>query len=320
MKLIFLTYINRSGSTFLANLLSGSEDVLVLPEADILVSSFLEDPGRMINFNEKNTRKLKEILSDDPKLKHWRISLDSVVQPGESLSGFKVFCRILDGYRKIHKPRASVMIFKAERIIRLLPGFKESTSDVDVRFLGLIRDPRGTFLSQRDTVSPMTGEAFCTDPVTFAIQWRNFVRLCEQYIRSNGLQIVQFEKLIQSQNTVLERLYPALEMKRFIADPAMGDLYDRIPDDHKAIHTNITNAPIPGKTDEWEYRLSVEEILLIERTTGNRMLNWGYHLKQSGHGSFILRRAIFEINYIIKTFVRKLFFHINPQRHAFSGK
>lgn len=320
MKLIFLTYINRSGSTFLANLLSGSEDVLVFPEADILVNSFLENPGKTINFNEKNIRKLKEILSDDPKLKYWKLSVDSLVHANESLAGFELFCRILDRYRIVHKPRASIMIFKAERIIHLLPVLKKSTSEVDVGFLGLIRDPRGTFLSQRDTVSPMTGTMFCTNPVTFSIQWRNFARLCEKYIRTNGLNIVQFEELIHEQKMILDRLYHALEMKHFIADPAMGDLYSRIPDDHKGIHTNITYAPIPEKIDEWEHKLSAKEILLIEKTTGNRMSKWGYHLKHSGNGSYFLRRSIIEMNYIITTSVRKFLFHIIPVRHAFSGK
>ena len=42
MTIAFLTYVNRSGSTYLANLLSASDAICVCPEGDKLVSLLLE--------------------------------------------------------------------------------------------------------------------------------------------------------------------------------------------------------------------------------------------------------------------------------------
>ena len=317
MKLIFLTYLNRSGSTYLANLLGSSEEVLVLPEADILVSSFLENPAGLIHFNEKKHKKLQGILSNDPKLKHWGVQPDSIIQQGESLTGFDVFTRILDTYRNNHKPKASAMVFKAERIIHLVPGLMNAHSKVDVRFLALIRDPRGTFLSQRDTVSPVTGLPFCRNPVYAAIRWREFTKLCERYRNSRGLHVLQFEQLIRSRNKVLDGLIHAFELEPFGPDPGKGDLYERIPEDHRGIHTNVKGDPLLEKTDEWKGKLSGREINYIEKTTGKQMMKWGYVTEQNGTGSFSPGRIISEINFIVTTLMRKFVFHINPVKHAF---
>ena len=70
MTIILLTYVNRSGSTYLANLLSASENICVCPEGDRLVSLFLENPGVPFHYNTQWETKLSKILRSDGKLKH----------------------------------------------------------------------------------------------------------------------------------------------------------------------------------------------------------------------------------------------------------
>ena len=62
MIIILLTYVNRSGSTYLANLLSASDHICVCPEGDKLVSLFLESPDKTFRLDNQWKVKLEQIF------------------------------------------------------------------------------------------------------------------------------------------------------------------------------------------------------------------------------------------------------------------
>ena len=98
MRIIFITYINRSGSTYLSNLFSKSGDILVCPEADILVDLFLVNPEKKFSLTN-NKELLNQIISYDKKLKYWEIHAADIQLPQKPFTNFDLFIAILISYK-----------------------------------------------------------------------------------------------------------------------------------------------------------------------------------------------------------------------------
>jgi len=91
LNLIFITYVNRSGSTYLANIFSKYDEVLVCPEADILINKFLINPSKSFKFNDLEKNRIKKIVDQDNKLKLWNISFNNLLTLEYSKINFDSF-------------------------------------------------------------------------------------------------------------------------------------------------------------------------------------------------------------------------------------
>jgi|GEM_PF-757521 len=311
MGIIFLTYLNRSGSTYLANLLSSSKDIIACPEAEILVNLFLEDPYGRYYPPEKNRREyLLSLLQTDPKLKFWNLDPEVLDQVNSSARNMDQFLNILVRYRDRIKPGAGILLFKAERLIHLVSNIMSEPVGINTSFIALVRDPRAVFDSQKRTVSPLNGKPMSTHPVNTAIQWREFARLCRGYEKLPGFNLVQFEDLILSGNEVMTRLCERLRLDPSSIKPGYGDLYERIPPDHRPIHESILKGPLPGKTGEWKQQLTRNETRLIEQTAGVKMSYYGYaRIYPSRYLYLNIIRIIREILYFVVAWLRKAVYH-----------
>jgi hypothetical protein len=316
MEMIFLTYINRSGSTYLVNLLSSSADIIAFPEAEILVSLFLENPsGRYYPAGKRQLEYLESILKNDPKLKHWGLDTE-VIHPGPAaVTNFDHFIRILTMYRDKIKPGASVFLFKAERLIHLIAKIRNVPAKPKINFIAMMRDPRAVYASQKRTLSPLDGKPFSAGPVNTAIQWRQYAGICRNNENLPGFNLVRFEDLILSGVEIMADLCVRLGLAPSDIKPGSGDMYKRIPADHKMIHENILQGPIYGKTDEWKKQLTDKEIRLIEQTAGKMMTFYRYQQMYTVKDPYITGlRTIKEIDYFVNKFVEKMLFHLRPAR------
>ena len=170
MKIVFLTYVNRSGSTYLANLLSASDDICVCPEGDMLVSLFLESPGKAFRLDRHRRAELEKLIHADSKLKYWGIGDDIFNVLEEVNSNIAVFLAFLQYYQLNQKPEASFILFKAERLADLIPVIEDSRiSGNTFKYISMIRDPRGVYESQKRTQVPGTGRSMSSNPVFTAI-------------------------------------------------------------------------------------------------------------------------------------------------------
>jgi len=266
MKIVLLTYVNRSGSTYLANLLSASDDICVCPEGDMLVSLFLESPGKVFRLDKYCRAELVKLIQSDSKLKYWGIGDDIFNVLDEVDSNIGAFLAFLHYYQLNQKPEASCILFKAERLADLFIAIERNrVSGITFKYLSMIRDPRGVYESQKRTQVPGTGRSMSCNPVFTAIFWNHHIRAilkCRKHI--DCCQIL-YNDLIWKMDEVISALsiYLGLDLKGLTT--AEGDLFERLPDNHKLIHQTISDIPLQEKIDKWKIELNQEEISLMER-------------------------------------------------------
>ncbi len=271
LKLIFLTYINRSGSTFLANLFSKSPDVLVCPEGEILMNELLVNPGQHSNMKKENRNKFIRHFKEDPKLKYWNLSEDIFENLPENANNFEIFILIITSYKNQIKPEASVILFKAERLIHLFDNLMEFVSFDETCFLSIIRDCRGVYASQKITIIPDSDKLMSRNPVQTAMNWKIHVNKALNMSQAGVLEVIRYEELILNTEEMFSRLLGKTGIPFFKDSGKKGDLFDRLPESHRIIHVNILKEPIFTKTDSWKETLSLNEQCIIKIITGENL-------------------------------------------------
>ncbi len=320
MELIFLTYINRSGSTYLAQILSSSEEILVCPEADILVERFLEDPEKKFISDDKNRKKLFHELITDWKFKHWGISQEELEAIFGEQDNFSAFCSILNLYRGKIKPDATKIVFKAERIIYLWNRIIRAYDSCDLLYLiAIIRDPGGVYASQKNTRWPGSDRPFSQNPVHTSILWNRYIRtiynLKEAY---PDIILIRFEDLLKYPEASIKNTSSGIHLKINSLSPGEGDFYSRIPDDQKQIHGNINSPPIREKENEWKQILDRKEIDLIQCVARRFMIKSGYTPERRKGSLLSLSITIIlqTISFYFSFCTNKILFWINKIIHG----
>lgn len=277
MELIFLTYINRSGSTFLANLFSGSDEILVCPEAEVIVNEYLIKPQKDFKLNNTSRKKIHHLIANDPKLNKWELNKDLFREMQNAKTNFEVFFTFLKVYKEIVKPSAGIILFKAERLGSLFQAIaKVDMPDLTIKFLAVLRDCRAIYASQKDLFIPETGKPMVKGPVRLALFWKGFVKNCQQLTFTNNLIFVSYEELILNLQDTFTTLLKKLELPLFDFSPESGDLLKRIPGIHFGLHLNADKIPIAEKTFNWKNELSMREIGLIEMMAKSELTSLGY--------------------------------------------
>ncbi len=309
MKILFLTYINRSGSTFLANLFSKSPDILVCPEGEILMNELLVKPGQPFDFGEVNRNKFVRYFKEDPKLKFWEISEKVIDNLPKSATNLEVFFSILNSYKNQTKPEASIVLFKAERLIHLFDNLLEFISMNDICFLSIVRDCRGVYASQKYTKFPETERFMSQNPVETAINWRIHVKEVLRIQKTGSLELIIFEELIQKPDEVFSALIEKLSIPFFKVEGKNGDLFNRLPESHKAIHAGILEKPILEKTDNWKQVLTKTEQCIIRIVAGKSFVK--IYKNSDKHICPIFARLLlgsYIMAYLSKKIIKKLRF------------
>jgi len=83
----------------------------------MLVSLFLEDPGKKFEFSEQVKHRLLNIFNNDPKLKYWGNGESLLQNLEKSDNNLEAFITVLTNYRNSIKPWAGFILFKAERLV-----------------------------------------------------------------------------------------------------------------------------------------------------------------------------------------------------------
>ncbi len=279
MKLIFLTYINRSGSTFLANLFSKSPDVLACPEGEVLMNELLVRPAQLFDMGQANKSRFIQYFKEDPKLKYWNLPEDILEKLPKVSYNYNVFISILTSYKNQTKPEASVVLFKAERLIHLYDNLIEFALTDRTCFLSIVRDCHSVYASQKRTKFPESDKFMSRNPVQTALNWRTHVKNALRMRKEGRLEMIKYEDLILNTEEIFSQLLEKTGISFFDLSQRSGDLFDRLPESHKKLHANILKKPILTKTEGWKKTLSLNEQCIIKVIAGNNLSMFG----QSSH-------------------------------------
>ncbi|MBN1952904.1 MAG: sulfotransferase [Bacteroidales bacterium] len=258
MKIILLSYVNRSGSTYLANILSSSDQICVCPEADLLYDHLLIHPDRLLQ--SKDLIRLNQLFKKDKKFIRWK--LEVFLQEVNGMTGWEAFQTILRQFRNYHFPQAEFVLFKHQKLFRLYNA--ASTRDSNTIFwINISRDPFNIFASQKNTISPSTGKPMTDNPVEFIDFWNEFTSKTSQM--SNNSITIPYEELILKPQNWLEFLSVFLNLKIILDIDRISDskYYKWIDYQYKQIHPNINRAPQIENLDKWKKALTSYEAYTI---------------------------------------------------------
>lgn len=312
MKIILLTYINRSGSTFLSNELSKYKEVAVCPESDILTNLLLIKPWENI---EKQKVQIASDLDKNEQLKYWKLDLECFDFPASLKTRFDVFLHILTCYQKQHQPSSELILYKNERLFQVLPEIMNKTNN-KIYILLLLRDIRAIYHSQSTTLLPASKKFFSGNPVVTSMYWNSYVRSINK-LKCFTCYKVFYEKLIADFGNEFNRIINFLELQPNNEMTNSGKVINFLPDSHQKIHANILKPPIAERISAWEKNLSQKEKQLIELTSKKYLINLNYNIF-TNNNTDILNRIIF-IYYIIHfrlvNLFRKVVYHIIPAKN-----
>ncbi len=271
VEIVLVSYVNRSGSTFLLSLLDTDPRVMACPEADILVRLFLRDPDR--SYTEAEKKVLLELLKQDRKMQNWSLPDNSLKKSLNEARAGDIFCSLLTEYAASRKTDVESIVFKATEIIRfagtlLTDPFKFRHP---LRIAVLVRDPRAVYHSQKNTYVPHRKKIMNRNPIRLAQQWNFLVNQTDLLLRkSNRFYRIRYEDLTRD---------PVGEVLKFLSGfmPAeTSSYYDRIPPEERAMHENIKRPPDPARIDQWKAYTGRHEIMMIEQACREGMLQLGY--------------------------------------------
>jgi hypothetical protein len=294
-KVIFVTYINRSGSTFFVNSLSKSDNILVCPEAEILIDLFLKTPVKSFDPDKDFFNTLLDAVEKDKKLKHWGIEKDNIIKNIQNeKTYFNAFLAFIDIYRKNVKPEATILVFKAEKLIYYYNIIHPYTDKYNIKFIAIIRDCRAIFYSQNNTLIPESNRKMATNSLKLAKRWNNYINLETEYSENDDFIELSYEALIEDFHNCFIFVCKKINIKPFSQD-SKGDLMYRLPYNHRIIHNIMDSQPEISKIYSWNSNLGNTSLYIVEFISGNLLLKKGYKLiniNKRIHAAII--RLIFE--------------------------
>ncbi len=257
MKYIFLSYLNRSGSTFLVNQLSKSSEICVCPEAEILYEILLKQNRH--NSQIKDTEQVLKHIGQNYKWQLWQCNLSEL--NSFKGTGFDLFLKILDLYKETHHKTCNYILFKHNYLINFNPYY----SDINNLFwIVLLRNPYSIYASQKTTISPYTGKVMCNNPIAFIDGWNSFYKKSHQNQNSNNF-LLTYEDLILNCDKWIKKIHSFLKLsvEWNLQKKNKGQINKMLNEEYKSIHPDIDKRPNPASILKWNNSLSQIEVCAL---------------------------------------------------------
>jgi len=273
VQTVFLTYMARSGSTFLADLLHGYTDIGVTLEAQF--PDGIRDRGLALPGREQLPIVLR-LLRENRKFRAWGIEEAALAKAFESCGYPLSFDKFLPVVLRLYfaDSDARIWVYKNGDYIWHMNAVHACFPDVKVIFL--MRDPRAIFNSQRTAINPATGRPLCTNPLTLAFEYRTAAQIVARLSDEPWFHVIRYEDLLADERGLdaLRAFLGASEAKA----ANQHSYAQRIPDDQKHLHPRVGQNATTQRVDAWRQQLRPAEIALIQQVAGAAMQDYGYEL------------------------------------------
>lgn len=276
MQLVFLTYLQRSGSTYLANLLDQYDGVgatlatnfpdgILLPELKLKTASDIDSA-------------LDQLYTDD-KFKSWQLerpALERELRRADLPIDYPRFLHLL---LRMYFANTTVetAVIKRGGYVFHLDKLREMFPDCKV--LHLWRDPRAVYASQKRAISTNTAEPMSETPIKTALLFRKACAIAAHYQKAPWFHMVRFEDLIQNQEASLEQVCNFLEVERSLPSSQEGTYADAIPPEQRHLHQNVNNGPREDRISAWQKELDECEIYLMQKICGTTLAHHDYPIQ-----------------------------------------
>jgi hypothetical protein len=296
MKLAFLIYDSRSGSTLLSREITANlPDAIVTPELrfDMLLArknrwlhnaspADLADLLLQYRFHTKLDWSTKELY-------------DALARrdPGASLHGL-IEAIAQELARRSGEQAPRVAIIKSGVHLRVWRRIRERLPAAS--FIYIVRDPRAVVQSKLMTARPyVEGQRMAWAGVFgAAMQWRWYCSMVEAIGRAGGrIHYVRYEDLLQTHDSVLSDLANFVDSRI-----AKGNRRYVVPSAERVIHKRIERDGLaPDRAEAWRTSLAADDQAIVELLCARQMRHWGYHCERQLSGlrsAAVLSRGAFQ--------------------------
>lgn len=302
--IIFLAYINRSGSTILAKELSYFKDIAVSIEG--LEKRFIKvDYEKFLLNNENDIEVLLDNIYNEEKFKSWNIDREElkeeIINANIPLNYNELLKIILNKY--FSNDNAQVILYKN---IGLFQNLKKSQKIFpNSKYIFIERDPRAIFNSLSKSIDSLTKLPMSRDLVAFVVRYKNIKKKIYYYRKNNNYNkmfyLISYEELIMHTNRTLSKIIKFLNVSSTKRKNSIN-YFDLIPEEQKHLHESINQNIIEKRINAWQSELSKEKIWFLSFVT-KREINECEYIKPEVN--FLQLENKFEvIKYLIKFIIK----------------
>ncbi len=267
---IFLLYVPRSGSTWLANQLANkSSEILVLPELKTLEILYglndLSDP-----------RRIAKSINSDPRWKNTNIGFSQLLellQSEKELTPKRILDKLVANIISKRKMNPKAVLFKNGtslwHVEKIEKHFKR------LSFLHIYRDPRGCISSMLKAKAAFRpNEKFTVKNSYQLSKYYKQYRISARAIQNNRLIEINYESLVLDQTRVLKTLLNELNIRETKKHSSLA-----ISEEEKRLHANINKSSLKNRIVGWKNDLSIADGKLVEYMCADYLFGENYFLR-----------------------------------------
>lgn len=272
-QIVLLTYLSRSGSTFLAGLLDACDALSVSLEST-LPDGILRPEVQLRH--DDDVPRLVDALEHDPKFAAWTVDRETLLARLRQLPRPAGYDAVLEAVLSTALPGARTAVYKAGAYVHHLSLVHAKLPSAKV--VHVMRDPRAVYASQRRSVSSIDNRPMSDNPLIFAFAARRAMEQVHLHREASWLYIVRYEQLVRG---------PREEVGKLLAwlghgdgkDLELADSYaDRIPESQAHLHRNVAGPANAARVDAWRKELPPTDLALLQSALGDLLQREGYDL------------------------------------------
>ncbi|MEO0679940.1 MAG: sulfotransferase [Pseudomonadota bacterium] len=274
-RIVFLTYLSRSGSTLLGRLLQERLSVCVTPEGSFPSELLGLDGFAAPVFDGPDAAaRYARGLRASSKLWNWRLDLEEIARglPTWPATGPDLLRAILIAFRDRWSPGDAVIVYKGDPVVSWT--VPEALAAIpEARALHMLRDPRAVLASQRRSEFSYAGGRFSYSVAHTADDW---AKSEAQAARGGPREaVLRYEALVEDADAALDGLAPFLGAERRPA-PRAGGFAELIPEAERGLHRNLAKPPNRDSLETWRQALPPRDVGLLQAMTAEGLARQGY--------------------------------------------
>lgn len=312
MQLVFLCYMSRSGSTFLAKELNKYKDILVGIEGEFNDGFYKPFPS--IDNNESLYNYIESTYNSTfSKIKYWNIDKNKLFLYLKEKKYPITFKNFLYGILNLYFngiENNEIVIHKAGIYHKYIDKIRSEFGDV--KFIFINRDPRSIYNSQKKTTGSESGNPFTTSIEAFVKKYKDEHHLLKKHIGKDYLYILKYEDLIKSKEHVLEKIIKFVGSEGVKNDTRMEkEYYERIPEKQKIMHLKLKEKADTSRISPWKNELTLKENYILQKYLKVYIDYWKYenfNIDKSGirfYISYLYSGTKYTKNQILLPWLRK---------------
>lgn len=286
LKLAFLVFRSRSGSTLFGDRLGRHPEIVVVPETNALPRLVLYYKKKNEDKNKINYDEIIDFLYAEKKLEEWEIPkqlLLKTINKYKPNSCWKIFYCLCRLYRDVKKKNAKILVVKKDGWYSDNASLLLKTYN-NCKILWMVRDPRAIYNSASKAIYSRTGQPMDKNILHNSYFWKKYINkmISMRKVSSDRMIEIYYEKFLSSPEETLSLCWEFLDT-RSLNKHEMSEIMKKhkssqlVKQSTKHLHKDVTNEIILDYKFKWKRQLPNWKIFLINFICKKQMKETGYY-------------------------------------------